>query len=259
MFDISDFTVTKFEAFKKVAKHFAVGKLLKFGEKSLKASDCFNKMARELSKENAPYTEQEKTAYHEAGHAVTGFALIPYEDIQVINIIKYGDISGYVDYIDAQKISKSREDLIKEIAVLYAGMLSEEIQFKKTFEGGSSDMEMIRELANHMVVDANMSSSRFLPNKHNLNSGWLSTLFTSETMSPETMNKIDAEVQNIITEARELSYKTLERYWNAVDALATELIDRGVLTGEEAYQCVISACPDLRNLDTGNDQYLLKF
>jgi cell division protease FtsH len=96
-----------------------------------------------LEKKNVSVSEEDKklTATHEAGHAIVSAVLRPTVKNFGISIVQRGNAGGY-NYFDEPDAKYSRkEELKKQIAVLYGGRAAEEIILGDISSGASNDLE----------------------------------------------------------------------------------------------------------------------
>jgi cell division protease FtsH len=138
---------------------------LQDGRDALRWDDLWQaKLVEEIGlKQPVTYTEREKVmvATHEAAHAVASYLLQRGErQIQVITIQKREGALGLVhgqdieeSYLDTQK------QILAEIQVFLAGLVSEEIWFGQTTSGPSSDLRVATMLAARYVGHYGMGKS----------------------------------------------------------------------------------------------------
>jgi len=80
--------------------------------------------------------DKERTAYHEAGHAIVSFNLAHTDPVQKITIIPRGRAAGYVMSLPEDSTSQSQEQFEDQIAMAFGGRVAEEIFFGKITTGG---------------------------------------------------------------------------------------------------------------------------
>ena len=98
-----------------------------------------------LEKKNLMTPAERKTvAYHEAGHAVTGWFLEHANPLLKITIIPRSKGSlGFAQYLPEELSLYTREALIDMIKVALGGRVSEDIFFQKVTTGASDDIKKI--------------------------------------------------------------------------------------------------------------------
>ena len=103
--------------------------------------------------------EKINTAYHEAGHAITGYYLPTQDDIHHITIVPRGRALGMtISLPEKDRFSKYRDEMKEEIVMLLGGRIAERIHNGDNFTtGASNDIERATKIAKDMVVKYGMS------------------------------------------------------------------------------------------------------
>ena len=186
--------------------------------------------------------EREITAYHEAGHALVS-SVLPYADpVQKISTISRGRAAGYILKLpDQDRRMQSRKEFLDDIAALLGGYVAEEMIFDDLTTGPSNDLQVLSGLARDMVTKYGMSEA-FGPFALETTGGRLVSGLWSEERGygDEVAEKIDAEVQKIIAEARERAKDILTQYRPALDAVVARLMAVETLEREE-YEGILKA------------------
>jgi len=164
--------------------------------------------------------EKERTAYHEAGHALVS-SLLPHADpVHKISIISRGRAAGYtlkLPFEDRKMHSKKQfED---DIAATLGGYVAEELLFDDISTGPSNDLAVITALARDMVLRYGMSD-KLGPIAFGERS------LGNEPYSERVADDIDTEVSRIIEVAKARAKKVVDEHRKALDAIAAELIER---------------------------------
>ena len=179
--------------------------------------------------------EKEITAYHEAGHALVG-SVLPYADpVHKISIISRGRAAGYTLSLPFEdKKMHSRNEFHDDIAMTLGGYVAEQMIFDDLTTGPSNDLQVLTNLARNMVVKYGMSS-KLGPVALESDSG--KALYgmggTDKKYSEEISAVIDAEVSNIIENAKSRAEEILTKHRSALDAIAKKLIDVETLERED--------------------------
>ncbi len=106
--------------------------------------------------------ENERTAFHELGHALLTSLLFPDSSIERITISAEGSGAlGYVSHRGLTGVSSTAAELRDCIAVLMAGIASEEVFLGSYANGGTSDLERATDIAWRMISSFGMSGSGF--------------------------------------------------------------------------------------------------
>jgi len=172
--------------------------------------------------------EKEKTAYHEAGHALVASILPDADPVHKISIISRGNAGGYTLKLpDEDRRLHTRNQFLDDIAMSLGGYVTEEIIYGDVSTGPSNDLQVSTNLARHMVTRYGMTDV-FGPIALEGDNG--KTLFgnggvTGREYSQEVGNKIDAEVQRIMSEAYDRAKEIIIKHRNVLDAITKKLIE----------------------------------
>ena len=200
--------------------------------------DAKDKILMGIERRSMVLSEQERriTAYHEAGHALVAKLLPTADPIHKVTIIPRGRALG----VTAQLPEEDRYTLTKQyvedrIVMILGGRAAEKVVFNHVTTGAANDLEQATRLARKMVCEWGMSDVLgpvALSNRHE------EVFLGREIVQPrdyseETARLIDAEVRRIVTEAMEKAERLLRENIDALHRIATALLEREVLTGEE--------------------------
>ncbi|MDH3359333.1 MAG: ATP-dependent zinc metalloprotease FtsH [Desulfobulbaceae bacterium] len=183
-------------------------------------------------------TEKEKanTAYHEAGHALIAKLLPGTDPLHKVTIIPRGRALGLTMQLPTdEKYTVSRSFLKNSICILLGGRVAEEIIFNEMTTGASNDIERATEMARKMVCEWGMSDALgplsygkkeeqiFLGREINQHRDY----------SEATAVKIDAEVIDLVSTAKEKVHALLSEHIDLLRAMAEELLEKETLNSEE--------------------------
>jgi cell division protease FtsH len=180
--------------------------------------------------------EKEIIAYHEAGHALVAKMLPHADPVHKISIVARGTMGGYTRLLPTEdRYLGTRSQFYDILATTLAGRAGEEITFDEMTTGAESDLEQATKLARRMVTTYGMSDKlgpRTFGRKEEL--VFLGKeLHEERDYSDKTAEEIDAEVQNIITEAYKTAKDILNQNKAKLTQIAKELIAKETLEGEE--------------------------
>ncbi|OPX23667.1 MAG: cell division protein FtsH [Planctomycetales bacterium 4484_113] len=186
-------------------------------------------------------TEKERKiiAYHELGHAIVAYQLPGTDPVHKVSIIPRGLALGYTLQLpEEDTFLLSREQLLNRISVLLGGRTSEELVFGQITTGAANDFERSTELAREMVTRFGMSDELgpLTFGKKDASMFLGKALMEDRNYSEMIASKIDQEVKRIITECHQQARDVLERSREALDRIATVLIDRETLDRAEFEQ-----------------------
>lgn len=179
--------------------------------------------------------ERKMTAYHEAGHAVLAHVQ-PFSDpVHRISIVSRGRALGYTfTPPERDKLQTTKSELEGKIVEMLGGRAAELIKFNEQTIGASSDIERATRIARAMVVEYGMSSlgpMNFGPQYEN--SDYDKMWGEPFKISDQLQEKVDIEIQKIISQALKKSEDFLRKYEAELDKVAEKLLELETLDGEQ--------------------------
>jgi cell division protease FtsH len=179
--------------------------------------------------------DRERTAYHEAGHALVGM-LNPHADpVRKVSIIPRGVALGVTFAApEADRFSHDEEYLRARIQVALGGRAAEEIVFGVVTTGAEADIAQLTDIARAMVGRWGMSSAigplLVLPDR-----GLTSPFPPADGPSEETRRTVDTEARRLVEQSLEEVHALLVAHRPQLDALASALMDKETLDETEVY------------------------
>jgi len=184
-----------------------------------------------LEKKNKLISPDEKkiVAYHEAGHAITGWYLEYTDPVVKVSIIPRGLAAlGYAQYLPEERYLYTREALVDRMIMAMGGRVAEEMIFGRISTGAQNDLERITAMAYAMVVDYGMSEKIGYVSFNLSGRGDQGPMF-DKPYSDETARLIDEEVKSIIDEVRVSARELLEKHSDKLEEMAQALLSKEVL------------------------------
>lgn len=169
------------------------------------------------------------TAYHEAGHAV--MAYLSGETISRVTIQSMtSGVGGYVMREESDQMLQTKEQLIHQILICYAGRCSEEIKFgkDKITTGASSDIKMATKHIIDLLASFGYDDSFGLLD--------YSTL-TEARLSDGT--KMTNRASELARECYDKCRQTLSNNYAMVTRIAEKLLAVNDLSGDEVKQLLV--------------------
>lgn len=180
--------------------------------------------------------EKMNTAYHEAGHAITGYFLPTQDDVHQITIIPRGRALGMTISLPTEdKFSRYQSEMEEELVMLLGGRIAESIIFGDVSTGASNDIERATQTAKDMVVKYGMSADLGPVRYGNAND----EVFLGRDYghvndcSQEVAARIDKEVHRLIDTAYKRGEQILTENRDKLNAVAKYLFDHEKMDGEE--------------------------
>ena len=192
-------------------------------------------------RESVAMTDREKevTAYHEGGHALIATLFANADPVHKVTILPTGQALGVTMQLPEERHSYSQDYIEDRLAVLFGGRMAEDTVFGVTSTGAANDLMQGTELARRMVTEWGMSG-RVGPmawgsdNQVFLGDG----LMSGRDYSDETARVIDEEVERILRTQENRARQALVEHRPALDRIATALLDRETISGNEVAQLI---------------------
>ena len=189
-------------------------------------------------KKSRVVTEAEKrlTAYHEAGHAITGFFCKTHDPVHQISIIPRGAAGGFTMYLPERDPSYVTKTAMNEnIVCLLGGRVAEQLVLDDISTGASNDLERATDTARSMVTRYGFSE-RMGPVVYGTDPGetFLGRDFgQGKGYSENTAAEIDNEIRDIMDEAYETARRILTEHMDQLHRVAGVLMEKEKISGEE--------------------------
>lgn len=174
--------------------------------------------------------EKRVVAYHEAGHAISGWFLKYADPLLKVSIIPRGrGALGYAQMLPQGDVYLMNvNQLMDRMAMTLAGRVSEELHFETVTSGASDDFSKVTKMAYAMVTRWGMSAKI----------GYLyydddSEQSLHKPFSEETARNIDHEVRRIVDEAYKQCRDLLTEKKREIGLVAEELLAKEVLGRED--------------------------
>ncbi|HEX7610225.1 MAG TPA: cell division protein FtsH, partial [Solirubrobacteraceae bacterium] len=179
--------------------------------------------------------DRERTAFHEAGHALVGMLTAGADPVRKVSIIPRGMALGVtLSTPDSDRVSYSLAELEAKIDVALGGRVAEEIVFGTITTGAESDIQQLTMIARQMVGRWGMSAAigpvAVLPGDGQ--GPWLPGV--SET-SQETQRLVDEEVRRLVEASHQAVTHLLEEHRDQLEGLARALLAAETLDAADAY------------------------
>ncbi len=184
--------------------------------------------------------QKEKTAYHEAGHAIVGMTLPKCDPVYKATIIPRGGALGMVVSLpEMDRLQMHKDEAKQRIAMTMAGKAAEILKYGE--EGVSSgpvgDIQQASGLARAMVMRWGMSDKIGNIDYAEAHEGYQGNT-AGFSVSAETKKTIEAEVKALIDEGYETARQILLEKSEEFERLAKGLLEYETLTGDEIRKVV---------------------
>ncbi|MCG6567733.1 ATP-dependent zinc metalloprotease FtsH [Tessaracoccus sp. ZS01] len=198
------------------------------------------------------------TAYHEGGHALVAAAMPGNDPVQKVTILPRGRALGYTMVMpDEDKYSRTRGELLDQMAYMMGGRAAEELIFHDPTTGAANDIEKATKVARAMVMQYGMServgSVKLGGGDSEPFMGMRGT-DSSQEFSQHMAAIVDDEVAKLIHTAHQEAFDVLVENRAVLDELVRQLFAKETLNRKEVDEVFKSlARRDKRPAWTGSD------
>ncbi len=179
--------------------------------------------------------QKEKTAYHEAGHAVVGLALPKCDPVYKATIIPRGGALGMVVSLpEIDRLNWHKAECEEKLAMTMAGKAAEILKYgeENVSNGPAGDIQQASALARAMIMRWGMSDKVGNIDYAEAHEGYSGNT-AGFSVSAHTKELIEEEVKRFIQEGYERAVQILTERKNEWERLAQGLLEYETLTGEE--------------------------
>lgn len=179
--------------------------------------------------------EEEKwqIAYHEAGHAVVTYLLVPTQDVFKITITPRGHTGGVTWTPEKEEILiRDKNKLLGEIKTCLGSYVAEKLQFGITTAGVDMDFSQALYTAHNMVWRWGMGRSGLIGNFDSL-TYFHRSIGAPIQISEQTKSTLDGDIQNIMQDCLKEVETLLRLEKPILDRLAKELVAKQELNYDE--------------------------
>jgi cell division protease FtsH len=198
--------------------------------------DAKDKIVMGPERKSAVMREEERrnTAYHESGHAVVAKLLPKADPVHKVTIMPRGFALGLTWQLpEHDRVNMYKDKMLEEIAILFAGRISEEIFMHQMSTGASNDFERATKLARAMVTRYGMSESLGTMVYEDTEQDAYFGRMSAKTVSEATQQKVDTEIRSILDAQYALSRKLVEDNRDKVDIMAKTLLEWETLDADQ--------------------------
>ncbi len=189
--------------------------------------------------------QKEKTAFHEAGHAVVGLALPQCDPVYKATIIPRGGALGMVVSLpEIDRLNWHKSECEEKLAMTMAGKAAEIIKYgsDNVSNGPAGDIQQASGLARAMVLRWGMSDKVGNIDYTEAHEGYQGNT-AGFSVSANTKELIEEEVKNFIQQGYDTAFKILTKKKKEWERLAAGLLEYETLTGEEIKRVMKGDAP----------------
>ena len=189
--------------------------------------------------------QKEKTAFHEAGHAVVGLALPQCDQVYKATIIPRGGALGMVVSLpEIDRLNWHKSECEEKLAMTMAGKAAEIIKYgsDNVSNGPAGDIQQASGLARAMVLRWGMSDKVGNIDYTEAHEGYQGNT-AGFSVSANTKELIEEEVKSFIQQGYDTAFKILTKKKKEWERLAAGLLEYETLTGEEIKRVMKGDAP----------------
>ncbi len=179
--------------------------------------------------------QKEKTAYHEAGHAVVGLSLPMCDPVYKATIIPRGGALGMVVSLpEMDRLNWHKDECEQKLAMTMAGKAAEILKYGQghVSNGPAGDIQQASQLARAMVMRWGMSDKVGNIDYAEAHEGYQGNT-AGFSVSAHTKELIEEEVRSFIQSGYERAVQILTDKNEEWERLAQGLLEYETLTGDE--------------------------
>ena len=183
-----------------------------------------------LEKKSRVLSPEEKkiVAYHEAGHALSGWFLEHANPLLKVSIIPRGKGAlGYAMYLPKELHLQNSDQILDMVCMTLGGRCSEEIFFKKVTTGAGDDLRKVTNWVYGMIIQYGMNAEVGNVSFDLNQNPYL------KPYSEETAHMIDAEARKYVQVAYDRTLALLTKHKDNVELVAEELLKKEVIDKDD--------------------------
>jgi cell division protease FtsH len=193
-----------------------------------------------------PDHERERTAIHEAGHAIVARLLPDSDNVHKVTIVPRGRALGVTHLVpDEDRLGMTHKEMRTRLAIFMGGRAAEEITMQEFSTGASDDLKKATRIARAMVTEYGMSEAigPVVLSDDNaevfLGRDWVQHAEFSE----QTAQLVDREIRSLLEEAYAVAKQTLLSNLHILNKLAQQLLERETVEGAELERIIVGLNP----------------
>jgi cell division protease FtsH len=181
--------------------------------------------------------EKKRTACHESGHTLLNVLLPETDPFHKVTIIPRGRALGASWSLpECDRYSDSKSAMLSRIVVCLGGFISEKLMFNEQTSGAADDIDKATKIAKAMVCRFGMSDLGPIVFGKTDEHPFLGGTKHTPDYSEETAQKIDKEVEKIVSSSYKKGEKLLTENRDKLEILATTLLEKETLQASEVYE-----------------------
>ena len=186
--------------------------------------------------------DRERTAYHEAGHALLALLLPGSDPVHRVSIVPRGMSLGATYQLPIDDRTAYAQDYLQSrITGALGGRSAEKLVYGMTTSGAESDLQQVTDIARHMVLRSGYEREGRSDQLPGSQDDGLPPAFQRQPYSEATSELIDAEIRRIVDESHREADGRSALHRGQLEALARGLLKAESLNAQEIRE--ITALP----------------
>jgi len=177
--------------------------------------------------------EKRTVAYHEAGHAVTGWFLEHADPLLKVSIIPRGKGLGYAQYLPKEQYLYTTEQLMDRMCMTLGGRAAETIFFNRITTGAQDDLQKVTKSAYSQITQFGMNAAVGNVSFEQPQPG---EMVFDKPFSEATAQLVDEEAKKMIDGAMKRTMDILTEHREDVIKVAERLLEKEVLSRDDMIE-----------------------
>jgi cell division protease FtsH len=195
--------------------------------------------------------DRERTAYHEAGHALLAMLTPGSDPVHRVSIVPRGMALGATYQLPVDDRTSYAEDYLQaRITCALGGRAAEKLVYGVATSGAENDLQQVTEIARHMVLRWGMSEKLGPISFVAPQDDGLPPAFQHQPYSETTSELIDAEVRRIVEDSHGQADRLLTEHRDRLESLARALLKAESLNAKEIWEAAGMTEPAGQEPDT---------
>jgi cell division protease FtsH len=192
--------------------------------------------------------DRERTAYHEAGHALLAMLVPGGDPVHRVSIVPRGMALGATYQLPVDdRVSYAEDYLRARITTALGGRAAEKLVYGMVTTGAENDLQQVTEIARHMVLRWGMSEKLGPISFVARQDEGLPPAFQHQPYSETTSELIDSEVRAIVDKSHHEAERLLGANRDKLDGLAQALLKAESLDAKEVREATRLTEPNDKN------------
>ncbi len=197
---------------------------------------ALDKVIGGLEKKNKLINPEEKEiiAYHEAGHAICGWFLEHASPLVKVTIVPRGVAAlGYAQYLPKEQYITRTEQMLDMMCMTFGGRAAEQVFFEKISTGAQNDLDKVTKMAYDMITVYGMNDKVGQVSFYSMGRDAYQRPY-----SDDTATLIDNQVRALLDSQYQRAQRLLTEKRAEVELLASELLDKEVLSSKDLVRLI---------------------